>query len=255
MTSDSDAFIPGPFPIVGGNASQGEVEQLMRDNLLPPRQVSAGLHAHDRQHRQATGDLRHRQRRQGFRAAAQAAAGSQRSSPISGITPEQIDVVVLSHGHPDHVGGVMENGKPLFPNARYVIGATEYDFWSPEGKFTGEPEKLASLFRANVVPLAEKITFLKPGDDVVPGIRSREAFGHTPGHLAFDIESDGKRMLFWGDCAHHQVASLARPEWHCSFDVDKEQGAKTRRRIYDTGGNRTRARQRLSHAVPVDRIR
>ncbi len=105
---------------------------------------------------------------------ARRAAGWRRSLPFRHHAGAD-RVVVLSHGHPDHVGGVMENGKPLFSNARYVIGAIEYDFWSPTGKFTGEVEKLASLFRADVVPLAEKITFLKPGDDVVPGIRAREA--------------------------------------------------------------------------------
>jgi glyoxylase-like metal-dependent hydrolase (beta-lactamase superfamily II) len=232
MTSDSDAFIPGPFPIVGGNASQGEVEQLMRDNLLPPDKYQPGftpmiINTGKQLVIFDTGN--------GAKGFVPRPKGGWLATQLadSGITPEQIDIVVLSHGHPDHVGGVMENGKPLFPNARYVIGASEYDFWAPEGKFTGEPEKLASLFRANVVPLADKITFLKPGDDVAPGIRAREAYGHTPGHLAFDIESDGKRMLFWGDCAHHQVASLARPEWHCSFDVDKEKGAATRRRIYE----------------------
>ncbi len=83
------------------------------------------------------------------------------------------------------------------------------------------------------MPLAEKTTFLKPGDDVVPGIRALEAHGHTPGHLAFTLESKGQSMLFWGDCAYHQVASLARPDWHCSFEVDKEKGAATRRRIYE----------------------
>ena len=127
----------------------------------------------------------------------------------------------------------MENNKPLFPNASYVIGGIDYDFWAPEGKHRGELEKLASLFRANVVPVAAKTRMVKPGEEVVPGIRSLEANGHTPGHLAYHLESGGKRMLFWGDCAHHQVASLARPDWHCSFDVDKEQGAATRKRIYD----------------------
>jgi glyoxylase-like metal-dependent hydrolase (beta-lactamase superfamily II) len=94
-------------------------------------------------------------------------------------------------------------------------------------------EKFASVFRANTKQVADKFTFLKPGDDVVSGIRSIEAAGHTPGHLAFLIESEGRQILFWGDCAHHHVASLARPDWHCVFDTDKEQAATTRKRIYD----------------------
>jgi len=149
----------------------------------------------------------------------------------AGFAPEQIDVVVLSHGHPDHIGGVIEGGKPLFSNARYVTGAIDYDFWAGD-KPTGDLQPFAALFRDTMVLLAEKTSFLKPGDEVVPGIHAVEAYGHTPGHLAFNIESGGKRLVFWGDCAHHQVASLARPYWHCVFDVDKAQGAATRARMF-----------------------
>lgn len=232
MIADSDAFIDGPFPIVGANSSQADVEQLMRDNLLPPATYQPGFTPmivntgkevviFDT----GNGESGFIKRPNGGWLASQ--LGS------AGFAPEQVDLVVLTHGHLDHVAGIMEGGKPLFPNARYVISGTEYDFWAPEGKHAGQLEQLAAVFRANVVPVADKTRFLKPGEDVVSGIRSLDAPGHTPGHLAFMLESEGQQMLFWGDCAHHQVASLARPDWHCMFDIDKEQGAATRKRIYD----------------------
>jgi glyoxylase-like metal-dependent hydrolase (beta-lactamase superfamily II) len=232
VVADSEAFIDGPYPIIGKNAEEADVRKLMRENLLPegkyqpgfsPTVINTGreLVLFDT----GNGENGFVPRPNGGWLAAGLAP--------AGIKPEEIDVVVLSHGHPDHVGGLMEGGKPLFPNARYVIGQIEYDFWAPEGKHTGDMEKLAVVFRTNTKSIADKFTFLKPGDDVVPGIRALEAYGHTPGHLNFHIESEGQAIYFWGDCAHHQVASLMRPDWHCVFDVDKEQGAVTRKRVYD----------------------
>jgi glyoxylase-like metal-dependent hydrolase (beta-lactamase superfamily II) len=127
----------------------------------------------------------------------------------------------------------MEDGKPLFPNARYAIGAVEYDFWSPAGKHSGDMEKFSALFRDYLVPFAERTTFLKPGDSVVPGIEAVETHGHTPGPLSFHIDGGGKALFVLGDCAHHQVASLARPDWHCVFDVDAEKAAATRAQLFD----------------------
>jgi glyoxylase-like metal-dependent hydrolase (beta-lactamase superfamily II) len=230
--ADSEAFIDGPYPIIGKNASEAEVRALMRDNLVPetryqpgfsPTLVNTGkeLVLFDTGNG-ATGFVA---RPQGGWLAAQLGP--------AGFKPEDVDVVVLSHGHLDHVAGIMEDGRPLFPNARYIIAATEFDFWKPEGRHSGEMEKLAAVFRSSVLPVADKCSMIKPGDDIVPGIRSLAAPGHTPGHLAFVIESEGRHMLFWGDCAHHHVASLARPDWHCVFDVDPEQGAATRKTIYD----------------------
>jgi len=230
--ADSDVFIDGPFPLIGGNAEKAEVDQLMVDNLLPATKYQPGFTPMVVNTGKEVILFDAGNGANGFVARPNGGWLAQQLV-LAGYTPEQIDIIVLSHGHPDHVGGIVEGGKPTFPNARYFIGATEYDFWAPEGKHSGDLENFASVFRANVVPLAEKITFLKPGDDVVTGIRSLEAYGHTPGHLAFTLESDGKRMLFWGDCAHHQVASLARPDWHCVFDVDNENAAATRKRIYE----------------------
>jgi glyoxylase-like metal-dependent hydrolase (beta-lactamase superfamily II) len=232
MILDADAFIDGPWPLIGKNAPQAEVDQLMRDNLLPTNKYQPGftpmivntgkeLILFDT----GNGEKGFVPRPSGGWLAAQLAP--------AGFKPEDIDLVVLSHGHPDHIGGMVEQGKLLFPNARYAIGATEYDFWSPAGKHSGDLETFASLFRANVVPYAEKIRFLKPGDDVAPGMRAVESYGHTPGHLSFHIESEGKTLFFLGDCAHHHVASLAHPGWHCVFDTDLETAAATRKRIFD----------------------
>lgn len=232
VISDSEAFIDGPYPIIGANGTEAEVKTLMRDNLLPEARYQPGFSPTVIN----TGrDLVLFDTGNGENGFVPRPAGGWLASELApaGLRAEDITVVVLSHGHPDHVGGLMEGGKPLFPNARYAIGATEYDFWAPEGKHTGEIEKLAAVFRANTRSISDRFTFLKAGDDVVPGIRAVEASGHTPGHLNFLIESEGRAIYFWGDCAHHQVASLARPDWHCVFDIDKEQGAATRKRVYE----------------------
>jgi glyoxylase-like metal-dependent hydrolase (beta-lactamase superfamily II) len=230
--ADSEAFIDGPYPIIGANASEDQVRSLMRDNLVQEKRYQPGfsptvLNTGKELVLFDTGNGAN-----GFIPRPNGGWLAAQLGP-AGYKPEDIDVVVLSHGHPDHIAGIIEGEKPLFPNARYVIAGVEYDYWAPEGKHTGDLEKFAAVFRANTKQVADRFTFLKPGDDVVSGIRSIEAAGHTPGHLAFLIESEGRQILFWGDCAHHHVASLARPEWHCVFDIEKEQAAKTRKRIYD----------------------
>lgn len=151
----------------------------------------------------------------------------------AGIRPDEVDIVVITHCHGDHIGGIMEDGKPLFPNARYVIGEKEYDFWSSKDRLSGATEDAAKLVQANVVVHAEKMSFLKDGGEVVSGIRTVNAFGHTPGMYAFHLESEGKRLLITGDTVNHFVMSLMKPEWHTRFDMDKEAGVATRKRILD----------------------
>lgn len=230
--SDSEAFIDGPFPLIGANASEADVHALMRDNLLPERKYRPGFSPTIVNTGKQLILIDAGNGANGFVPRPNGGWLAAQLGP-AGFKPEDIDIVLLSHGHPDHIGGIVEEGKPVFPNARYVIGQIEHDFWTPEGTLTGDLEKFAKVYRANSKPVADKFSFIKPGDDVVTGIRAIEAYGHTPGHLAFSIESQGKSLLWWGDCAHHQVASLAQPDWHCVFDVDKQQGAATRRRTFD----------------------
>ena len=149
----------------------------------------------------------------------------------AGYTPDQIDVVVVTHMHPDHIGGLMEDGSPAFPNARYVTGQAEYDFWSPKEVAEGKLARVGKLVQANVVPVAEKMSFLGDGGSVASGITAVGAFGHTPGHMAYHIESDGKRLLLFADACNHYVVSMEKPDWHVRFDMDKEAAAATRRKL------------------------
>jgi glyoxylase-like metal-dependent hydrolase (beta-lactamase superfamily II) len=151
----------------------------------------------------------------------------------AGYKPEDVDVVVITHGHPDHIGGLTEGGKPVFPKARYVFGAADYNFWK-KGENVREARKFnRELYVKICLPLEAKSTFIKPGDEVVAGIRAVDAFGHSPGLLAFTIESDGKRMINWADTGGHYVMSLQRPDLHLDVDDEKEKAVVTRKRIFD----------------------
>jgi len=155
----------------------------------------------------------------------------------AGYKPEDVDVVVITHGHPDHIGGLSKAGQPVFAKARYVFGAAEFDFWN-KGENVRDARKFnRELYVKIAVPLANKATMIKPGDEVVPGIRAVDAFGHSPGMMAFTIESDGKKMINWADTAGNYAVSLQRPDLHLDVDDDKEKAAATRKRIFDMAAN------------------
>ena len=142
----------------------------------------------------------------------------------AGYTPDQIDVVVITHMHGDHIGGLMDGDTPTFPNARYVTGAVEFDAWAAQGNDT---------FEAKMRPLAEQTAMIEDGANGFAGHTAMAAFGHTPGHMVHMIESEGKSLLLAADFANHYVFSLARPDWEVSFDMDKTKAAETRKRLLD----------------------
>jgi glyoxylase-like metal-dependent hydrolase (beta-lactamase superfamily II) len=141
----------------------------------------------------------------------------------AGIAPDQITHVVLTHMHPDHIGGLAGAAGPTFANAAYVTGAVEHNFWSGQAN---------EGFDAAVRPLSDRMTMLDDGGTVAPGITAMLAAGHTPGHMIYMLDSNGARMAITADTANHYVWSLARPDWEVRFDADKAAAAATRRQVF-----------------------
>jgi glyoxylase-like metal-dependent hydrolase (beta-lactamase superfamily II) len=150
------------------------------------------------------------------------AAATTEALASAGYAPDQIDIVVLTHMHGDHIGGLMTDGAPTFANARYVTGQAEFDHWAAAGN---------EGFDTNVRPMADNMTFLGDGQDVVTGITGMAAFGHTPGHMVYRLDSEGAGLVIFADLANHPVWSLARPDWEVRFDADKAAAAASRRNI------------------------
>lgn len=151
----------------------------------------------------------------------------------AGYAPEDVDLVVFSHVHPDHILGVTVDGAPAFPNARYAIGQVEFDEWTSGARIPQSRAANREMFLELIVPLADQMTFLSPGDTVASGITSLEAYGHSLGHMMFMVENGGKQVLLWGDLANHYVFSLQVPEAKVFFDDDSDQAIATRKRVLD----------------------
>ncbi|WP_170573955.1 MBL fold metallo-hydrolase [Ruegeria atlantica] len=153
--------------------------------------------------------------------------GIQAALADAGVTPDQIDVVVITHMHPDHIGGMTTNDAPTFPNARYVTASPEYNFWAAQDA----GNRVGDLVAAKVTPLAEKMSFLEDGGEVTSGITAVAAYGHTPGHTVYHLESNGQRLVLTADLANHYVWSFAHPEWEVRFDMDKAAATASRRNV------------------------
>lgn len=153
--------------------------------------------------------------------------GIQAALADAGVTPDQINVVVITHMHPDHIGGMTTNDAPTFPNARYVTASPEYDFWAAQEA----GNRVGDLVAAKVTPLAEKMSFVEDGGEVASGITAVAAYGHTPGHTVYHLESNGQRLVLTADLANHYVWSFAHPEWEVRFDMDKAAATASRRNV------------------------
>ena len=144
----------------------------------------------------------------------------------AGVAPDQIDIVFITHLHGDHFGGLLQNGEPAFPNARYVINRAEWEFWLSEEKLAEGGPRIDGL-KKGLLPLEDQFSFVEPGDEIIPGVEVVDAPGHTPGHVGLYLSSGDKSLLFLVDTLH-RVVQLARPTWHFVYDTDKDLAVQSR---------------------------
>jgi hypothetical protein len=110
------------------------------------------------------------------------------------IPPEEIGTVVLTHGHPDHIGGLTDaEGNLNFPNARYILWRDEWEFWTSDERLAELPEVMASFARKNLPPIAERVELLEREAEILPGVQAFPTPGHTPGHMSLSLASQGER--------------------------------------------------------------
>jgi glyoxylase-like metal-dependent hydrolase (beta-lactamase superfamily II) len=154
----------------------------------------------------------------------------------AGIDKGQITKVVFTHGHPDHLWGLVDDlDDPRLPGASFYAAAAEWDFWQSENATRGLPAERAGFVtgaRRNYAVIKEKVTMVKPGDDIVSGLRVLATPGHTQGHISLEV-AGGEGLIIGGDALTHEPISSQYPEWKMPADHEPDLAIETRKKLLD----------------------
>jgi glyoxylase-like metal-dependent hydrolase (beta-lactamase superfamily II) len=240
VISDGYGQIP-VGPILAMNASEAELALVLKANFMPPViQATNNMLVVDTGRERILVDT-------GFGEKLGPSFGSfpglQANLRRAGITPESIDLVVMSHGHLDHIGGlVTKSGTLAFSKAQFVFVDTEWNYWTG-GRYESEvnsspmpdPFKEATIgaARENLPPVADRSRFVKQGGEITAGVHYVAAPGHSPSHASILFTSGKEQLMHMGDIAHNPVTSLQRPDWTPVFDYEPAQAIKSRTAILD----------------------
>ncbi|MFC0408818.1 MBL fold metallo-hydrolase [Roseomonas elaeocarpi] len=170
-----------------------------------------------------------------------------------GVSHEDVDTVVISHFHGDHVGGLVSHGAPVFPRASVHVPEPEWHFWMSDEERTAAPSgRMRNLFDSNraifaALPAPHPFRW---GDEVIPGLRAVGTPGHSIGHTSFDLVSGGQRVFVQGDLTNHAALFLPHPDWFAGFDQDGPQAVRSRLEWYRRLAAERVAVQAFHHPFP-----
>jgi glyoxylase-like metal-dependent hydrolase (beta-lactamase superfamily II) len=155
----------------------------------------------------------------------------------AGVKPEAIDTIAISHFHPDHINGIKDkDGKKVFANAEIQVPAPEWAFWMDDANMGAAPEAMRPLFlnvRRIFRDIAGEVKRFEPGAELAPGVGTIPAYGHTPGHTAFTVNSGNQSLLVLSDTTNHPWLFARNPEWQGIFDMDGPMAVDNRKRMLD----------------------
>ncbi|MGV7242359.1 MBL fold metallo-hydrolase [Caballeronia sp. M23-90] len=157
------------------------------------------------------------------------------SMESAGFSPDQIDIILLTHIHGDHSGGLTVGGRRVFPNATVYVSKKDIDYWLDKDNKLKAPDdrRTVEQSRATVGPYVDagRVHYVTSDSEILPGIKAVASPGHTPGHTVYYVESDGHKMLFWGDTIHSTEVQFEHPGVSVAYDVVPAQAVASRRKL------------------------
>jgi glyoxylase-like metal-dependent hydrolase (beta-lactamase superfamily II) len=222
----SDGSVNYPPGHLFANVPKAQVEEALRERGLPIDYVTTPctcLYV-DTGERRVLVDM-------GAGKFAPSAGRLRQSLSGAGIEPAQIDLVVLTHAHPAHVGGALDDeGRLVYAHAHYALCRDEWAFWTSEAAFARASRRHVAIARQNLEAIRDRLTLVDREGEVVPGIGVLLAPGHTPGHVTVSVTSGDQQLLYLGDAVMHAL-HVEHPDWFPIYDIVPNQAQVSRRRI------------------------